>query len=141
MKKKSLTIFTIGFICFMMLLPSFALAASSKYSFTMNYRVVDGSANGIYHSLSKGKAYIEGMQRVASKDKGHVPKPYTVNYTLYNKTSGNKFGNVAKTPPDSGSNAVAGSYSGLGGGTKYYLLIWKTEDDGFNITGDGSVYN
>lgn len=133
--------FTLIITCMLLVVlavPTFA--ASSKYNFTMNYRVVDGSENGEYHTLSAGKAYIYGTHRQFSS----VPNPTgpnTINYQLYNATSGNNFGIVKAIPNSYGEETtVSGTYSGLGGGTKYYLFIWRV-DDGRDIKGSGSIYN
>ncbi|MDA1632458.1 hypothetical protein PDK11_06230 [Bacillus cereus] len=63
------------------------LAASSSYSFKMDYRVVDGSKNKQFHTLSKGSVYINGSAYVYTTDGGAVG-PYDVNYTLYRSAWG-----------------------------------------------------
>lgn len=126
-------------ITFVAVLPSLSLAASNSYSFTMNYRVVDGSANGQFKKLSKGKAYISGTHKITKSLPGALG-PYTLHYQLFNKTSGNSFGTVKSTPTKSGTS-FSGTYSGLGGGTKYYLFIYKIEWDGHTVQGSGKIYN
>jgi hypothetical protein len=140
MKSKTLAIgLVIMFIGMVVAMP--ALAASNSYSFTMEHRVVDGSNNGQFMSLSKGSASISGSQYQSAALPG-ATKPQEVNYTLYNKTSGNSFGTVSSTANiDGTSNGISGSYSGLGGGTNYYLLIWKTYEDGRTLEGSGTVSN
>jgi hypothetical protein len=138
LKTKLLSIGIIGFLALIMAIP--ALAASNSYSFTMNYRVVDGSANGQFHTLKSGTASIRGSHYQYSAEPNSVG-PNPVNYQLYNKTSGNSFGIVKSTPTTDGSSkSFSGSYSGLGGGTSYYLFIWRT-DDGRNIKGSGLIFN
>lgn len=97
MKSKIFTVVVLSFIAFVALLPSFSLAAHNRYSFTMSYRVVDGSENGQYHTLSKGSADLLGMHKISSSLPG-AGKAYNVHYTLYNKTSGNSFGDIVATP-------------------------------------------
>lgn len=59
-----------------------------------------------------------------------------------NKTTGNEFGTIeTKVPTGGTTGSVNGTFSGLGGGTNYYLLIWKVEEDGRTIEGSGTVSN
>lgn len=139
MKNKFFTIIILSFITFVAVLPSVSLAASNSYNFTMSYRVVDGSENGKFMTLSKGTAEILGQHKIISS-LPKPPPPYTLNYQLYNKTSGNSFG-IVKSTPSSTLRSFSGTYSGLGGGTSYYLFIWKTEIDGHTIQGKGDVFN
>lgn len=139
MKAKILSLVFILMFTMVMAIPT--LAASNSYSYTMNFRVVDGSANGKFFNLSQGDAWIEGYQRQYSSDPGAVG-PNTIHYQLYNKTSGNSFGDVTSFAPTDGSNrSFSGKYTGLGGGTSYYLFIWKAADDGRNVDGVGTVSN
>ena len=135
-------LFSIGFTSLLALVVAApaAFSSSSSYSFTLDNRVVDGSKNGQYHNLSKGSATISGKQHQYSSDPKPVG-PNTISYQLWNKSSGNSFGVVKSVPNSDGtSNSVKGTYSGLGGGSKYYLLIFRT-DDGRNIKGSGTVSN
>jgi hypothetical protein len=139
LKNKFFTIIILSFITFVAVLPSVSLAASNVYDFTMSYRVVDGSENGKFMTLSKGTAKISGRHKISSSLPGALG-PFTVNYQLYNKTSGNSFG-IVKDTPSKTEHGFSGSYSGLGGGTSYYLFIWKSDVDGHTITGNGTVFN
>lgn len=58
MKSKLFSLFIALIFVLSFTLPTFA--SSYNYSFTMNYRVVDGSANGQFYYLSSGPAKIEG---------------------------------------------------------------------------------
>lgn len=139
MKSKLFSLF-IG-LTFMLLfiMPTFAYSNSYDYSFTMNYRVVDGSANGQFYSLNSGKAKIEGYTKIIDSVTGALG-PYDINYTLYKSVFG----------PDPSYGTINGgidtSFSGTFSGTitksdKYYLLIWKVEDDGHDVRGAGKLYN
>ncbi|MGM0865409.1 MAG: hypothetical protein ACQEWF_12105 [Bacillota bacterium] len=134
--------FSFAVVCLLALVTAVpTLAASNSFSFSMSYRVVDGSANGQFHNLKSGSAKINGSHRIFSSDSGAVG-PNTVYYQLYNKTSGNSFGVVSSTPTKDGLlKNFSGTYSGLGGGTSYYLLIYKQADDGRNVKGSGTVSN
>lgn len=62
-------LFSVGlvvmFLC-AMLSPSFVFAASNSYSFTMEHRVVDGSENNKFMTLSAGTATISGTHYESS---------------------------------------------------------------------------
>jgi len=139
MKNKIFTLAIVGLLSLAMAIPT--LAASSSYSFTMNYRMVDGAANGQFHSLSAGTAKISGSHYQYASEPNPTG-PNVINYQLWNKTSGNNFGIVKSTPTSDGNRVYfQGSYpTSVGGGTNYYLQIWRV-DDGRDIKGSGSVYN
>ncbi|WP_242246543.1 hypothetical protein [Bacillus cereus group sp. BfR-BA-01523] len=114
------------------------LAASSSYSFKMDYRVVDGSKNKQFHTLSKGSVYINGSAYVYSTDGGAMG-PYDVKYTLYRSAWGSdpSYGTV-----NGGINkSFSGAYSVDTNSNEYYLFIWKTNDDGQNVKGNGKISN
>lgn len=115
-------------------------AGSSNYSFTLDHRVVDGSDNGTYHSLDKGTAYIDGGHYEYLTDKGALSTYNNITYVLYRS----RFG------PDKSCGSIECDYytnpSGKIGtadekSSKYYLQIYKVEDDGHNIKGSGTIYN
>lgn len=140
MKKRLFTMSLVIMFIFTTIAPS-VFAASNSYSFTMKHRVVDGSASGKYMKLKKGKATISGSHYQSEERYGAVG-PNEVHYTLYNKTSGNSFGTITSTAPTNGnSQSYSGTFSGLGGGTKYYLLIYKVYEDGRTVKGSGTVSN
>ncbi|MBC1372111.1 hypothetical protein HB847_06975 [Listeria booriae] len=127
-------------------LPLLVEAASTSYSFTMDNRVVDGSVTGKYHKLSSGNAYLTGSQYVYSTDSGYAKNPLAIGYELRNKTTRNSFGSFFKAVP-SRSSAYPTKISktkfskSVGGGTNYYLIIWKGSNDGNNVKGSGTVSN
>ncbi|MEB6551428.1 hypothetical protein MXL46_20680 [Heyndrickxia sporothermodurans] len=137
MKNKIFTIIIMSFITFVAVLPSISMAATNRWSFTMEFRVVDGSKNGQFMTLSKGTADFEGTHKISSSKQGAVG-PNKVNYQLYNKTTGNSFGIITDTPSKT-AHSFWGTFTGLGGGTKYYLFIWRGADDGHTISGSGTV--
>lgn len=124
-------------------LPVFA--KSSSWNFEMNYkcRVVDGAKNKKFHSLDKGKAKISGKVWPGKVCPG-ATIPRTLYFELHNKTSGNKFGTVSVTPyaKKDKSKSFSCTYSkSVGGGTKYYLYIFRAEADGRTIQGTGTLAN
>lgn len=139
MKQKVFSFFIVGLLLVSFAIPAYA--ATSSYSFSMSFRVVDGSANKEFHKLDKGSVSISGTHRVSSSGDGAY-SPLQLNYQLCNKTSGNCFGTVKATPrADGKSSIVSGTYSGLGGGTNYYLLIYRNGTDGHTISGSGKLAN
>ena len=136
MKTKLFSVIILGLLALVMATPAITQAASNSYSFTLNYGVVDGSKNGQFYNLKKGTAKLSGKQYQYANDPNPVG-PNTIYYQLRNKTSGNSFGTTSAR----GTNtSVSGSFSGLGGGTSYYLYIWRT-DDGRDMKGSGTVSN
>ena len=93
----------------------------SNWGFSMNWdgRYVNGANNGVYHSLGPYKVYIE----------------------LLNKTSGNSFGEISVIPKAEALKYFSGTFSSVGGGTKYYLVAYRTESDGRRIEADGTLKN
>lgn len=140
MKQKVFSFFIVGLLLVSFAIPAYA--ATSSYSFTMSFRVVDGSANKEFHKLDKGSVSISGSHRVSSSGDGARDTPLQLNYQLCNKTSGNCFGTVKATPRADGTRTyVNGTYSGLGGGTNYYLFIYRNGTDGHTISGSGTLSN
>ena len=117
-------------------------AASSGWSFSMDWdgRYVNGSNNGVYHTLNQGGVQITGTVSNTYSRPGALG-PYKLYFELLNKTSGNSFGRVTVTPTANGTKNFSGTFSSVGGGTKYYLVIYRTESDGRKITGSGTLKN
>lgn len=140
MKNKIFTILTIGVLLVTMSIP--ALAKSNSFDFTMKYRVVDGSTNKEYHSL-KGGTYpsISGSMR-QSGGTTNTTLRNKIYAELCNKTSGNSFGSVTLGRPtlDGKATGFSGKFDKkTGGGSKYYLIIYRTESDGRIMTGSGTL--
>lgn len=115
-------------------------AGTGSYSFTMNNMVVDGSKNNIYYSLDKGAVYISGTHWECSTDQGALDTYNPITYVLLRKRVG----------PDKGCGSIKCSLfsdpSGQLGtadtnSSDYYLQVYKVEDDGHNIEGNGTIYN
>lgn len=125
------------FTCF----STIAFAASSDYSFVMYNRVVDGSSQGIYHTLDQGNVYISGLHYEISTDPWAVNNGYN---SIYYALVRERFGPDYKC--GSASFEIYEHPSGLIGvadmdSSNYYLEIFKIEDDGHNIMGSGEIYN
>ena len=136
--QKLLAVATVVATIFSFGVPSFA--ASSSYHFELNYRIVDGKDNGQFHTLNKGTVYIKGEHFDYNYDPGALKNPYDVSYSLLR----DRFGPDAKCgtatfdhfEDPSGKLGVADKDS-----SKYYLQVWKGEDDGYNMRGSGEIYN
>lgn len=143
--KKIISKVVIGmFILGIMVTPIYA--ASSSWGFTMstNGRVVDGGKNGAFHTLKKGKVKISGNIHTNSVRYGNGLSTNQLNFELYNKTTGNCFGNVKVRPSGYAFSSVdfSGKYDkAVGGGTKYYLYIWRGESDGTGLDATGKLEN
>lgn len=117
------------------ILMPFALvhAASSSYSFTMVYRVVDGCANDEFHYLDSGTVDISGSTSSGSSQ--------DIWYELKRERWGpdKSFGLVngginqsfTKTFPD---DADIDS-------SNYCLKITRANNDPYTVTGSGNIYN
>jgi hypothetical protein len=132
------TVFTAGLLLSIMSIPVFA--KSSGFDFTLKHRVVNGSKNGEYHSLAGGtKPLISGsMEQTGGSTVNNLSN--TIYAELLNKTSGNSFGVVTLGKPSKTGKKT--SFSGrftkkTGGGTKYYLIIYRTSSDGRVMSGSG----
>lgn len=96
MKSKVLSIVTSLVLLAVFIIPVSVSAASSTYEFNMFYRVVDGSANNVFHTLAKGKTVtIKGSTKITNSAQG-APAPSSVSYTLYRQQSGTdkEFGTI-----------------------------------------------
>lgn len=133
--------FLIAIIFSFTLLTSYA--ASSNFSFTMytNGRVIDGSANGVYHSLRSGTPSISGTLTTTGIQQ-NVSYSNTLYIQLYSKSTGKSYGNVTVKPSTryNGVASISGSYSRVPAGS-YYLYIYRVESDGLSYQGRGTLSN
>jgi len=130
-------------IVFTLLISSvFVYALSSSWGFTMGYDgcYLNGSKNNVYHSLAKGGVSISGTIRNTYSQPG-ATGPNQLTFVLMNKTSGNSFGKVTVTPVANGFKTFAGTFSSVGGGTSYYLVIYRANPDGRTLVGSGTLKN
>lgn len=142
MKFKS-TLLT-GFLTLIMLLVMSipVLANTSNWSFTMDFRVVDGDGNGVYHEMDAGSMTISGSIWVYSTDQGHNQSTNTVTIEVWKKNTlwfDDLVGSVSVTPRTDGvSSSFSKNLGSVNSGT-YYIFAWKTEDDGFNLKASGKL--
>lgn len=142
MKKILVTMISVVFVMIMTMMPVFA--ASSNYGFELPplSRVVDGCDNGVFHPLDNGGVKITGSIYIASKLPGALA-PETIHISLYNKTTGNYFGQVTVTPYSQTYKVknFSGTFNSVGGGTKYYLRAYRAVEDGNEVHCNGTLKN
>lgn len=107
----------------------------------MGNRVVDGSRNGQFHNLSSGVLRNSGQIWATSTDPVHQPSPITVNIDV---TKDDFFDSltcrVSVVPSQIINNGTQYDKNcGTIAAGSYYLLIWKSTDDGWNEAGQGDL--
>lgn len=124
--------------------PTYAITFKWSISMSTNGRIVDGKKNGVYHKLSYGYVKIKGTIYTHSNKNGNGRPTNELHFQLYNKSTGNCFGDITKKPSGYAMDYV--DFSGIypkkvGGGNKYYLAIWRVDSDGTKLSADGSAYH
>lgn len=130
-------------IVFTLLISSiFVFALSSSWGFKMGSdgSYINGNNNKVYHSLAKGGVSITGIVKNSYSVLG-ATGPNQLTFVLMNRTSGNSFGKVYVTPKAGGSKSFSGTFSSVGGGTTYYLVIYRANSDGRELVGSGTLKN
>ena len=141
MKGKIFSLLTVIVVIAVMAMPTFA--SSSNFSFIMKHRVVDGSKNGEYHSFNGGT--FPTLSGEMYQDGGFLYNNNLRNNVyveLRNKTSGNSFGevNLGRPTLDGSSVDFSETFSKkTGGGSKYYLIVYRIADDGRVMRGFGTL--
>ncbi len=118
------------------LLPfAFAYAASSSYSFTMQYYVVDGCDNNEFHYLDSGTVKISGSTSAPGSTQD-------VNYELQRDRFGpNKsFGSVNGGINQSFSNLTFPNSADINS-SNYCIVIYRASTDPYTVTGSGTIFN
>lgn len=134
--KKKGPVFLVVILMLVMFTAS-VFAASSRYSYDMKNRMVDGKRNNEFHNLSSGKAYIDGSHRTTYSEYPFARKE-SINYTLYKNQFG--FDKEIGTVGSSADSSIYGSFGSIDSG-KYYLKVWKTNIDYHHTSGSGKVSN
>ncbi|MCI6157795.1 hypothetical protein ACQRBK_08050 [Peptoniphilaceae bacterium SGI.137] len=134
-KKKFTFIFAIVLILTAFVTPVFA--SSSRYSFNMRQRVVDGKRNGQFHNLNSGTAHISGSHHIYESVYINAEKQ-DLHFTLYKNQFG--FDKEIGTIVVKNNTSFTGNFGKVQEG-KYYLKIWKASRDWHYTMGSGSVSN
>jgi hypothetical protein len=117
------------------------LASGSFYSWSMSNRVVDGSRNGQFHGLSAGALRNGGQIWATSTDSVRQASPITVNIDVMKDELFDTMVCRVSVVPSQIINR--GTQYDKNCGTiaagSYYLLIWKSTDDGWNEAGQGDL--
>lgn len=120
-----------------------ALANSYNYSWTMNNLVVDGKVNHVLHAMLPGQGYLSGSLWTTSKDVPYPPGPYTVHYEVRRDQAywlDPLMCSRDVQPNASGSATFSLSTCGGQWSTgDYYIVVYKTADDGWNMSGSGTI--
>ncbi|MEW6059400.1 MAG: hypothetical protein AB1551_04545 [Actinomycetota bacterium] len=117
-----------------------AFANSSSYWFKMDYRYVNGSQNGIFHSMTGGNLTNSGQIWVYSKD-GGAASPVPVTIEVWD-TDGldNIVCSLSVTPyAKIGQRKAYNKSCGHIDPDEYYIVAWKTVDDGNNVQASGTL--
>lgn len=137
-QKRCLSVIIILIVCCVCLLPSFA--NTSSWSFTMDYRYVNGAENGIYHKMDAGKMSISGKIWIYSKDSWFGKTPNRIKYEVWKSSFGLDEnvgkGDVIPQLPEGTEVEFSKSFGEQKSG-QYYLVFYKIDDDGYNIKGSG----
>lgn len=143
-KKIACKTVVIMFIMFVITVPVYAYSTNWAMEMSTNGRIVDGEKNGAFHKLDAGKVSINGTIFTHSNANGNGQPTNKLHFSLYNKTSGNYFGSIDAKPSGYAYGEVdfSGTYEeSVGGGTKYYLYIWRSESDGTHVSASGKLKN
>lgn len=124
--------------------PTYAITFNWSMEMSTNGRLVDGKKNGVYHKLSYGHVKIKGSIHTYSNKNGNGGATNPLHFQLYNKNTGNCFGDITKKPSGYAFGNV--SFSGIypkkvGGGNGYYLYIWRVDSDGTSLSASGTAYH
>lgn len=125
-----------------------ALANSSSWYFYENRdgRVVDGSKNGIYHTLTAGTLTISGSIWTAAIYPGstsvqgitiEVRKPAFLGSTTICSTG--PYYPSANNIGKSYAVTVSKNCGGVGAASDYYLYVWRSNTDGREVEGSGNL--
>lgn len=138
-------ILSVGVILFLLLITCFPVfAKSNNWSFVMKQRLVDGSSNGQYYNLSKGKVKISGsVSSTKQKNPYGGNKPNPLYMALYNERFGpdEYCGQIVIKNPTKYSITKREIGSTTVADDDYYLEIYKGEKDYWTTTGSGRIFN
>lgn len=128
----------------MLLFSSMVVSAKTEsFSGTMNYRVLDGSSNGVYYSFD-GKKTLKMSGTVKVYDTtNYGGTPNTTYVCCYEKTgsgSGNLICDASVTAYyDGTSYSFSDTGTTINTSDKYYIMCYKIEDDGFDVKISGTL--
>ena len=128
----------------MLLFSSMVVSAKTEsFSGTMNYRVLDGSSNGVYYSFDANQTLtLSGTVKVyATTNYGGTPN--TTYVCCYEKTGAGSKKLICSASVKAYNDGNAYEFSGTGTtintSDKYYIMCYKIEDDGFDVQISGTL--
>ena len=137
------------FSCVMIIGSVNVFAATASVSGTLNYRMLDGSANGKYYTIGSGKKVsISGTVKKTGYNSSEVEKnaygqlvgTQTTYINLYELNSSGKgvkvCGDTVKVSSGSQSYSASGTTAY---GNKKYMYIYKPMNDGYDLRIEGSI--
>ncbi|GAC42619.1 hypothetical protein [Paenibacillus popilliae] len=134
-----------------MAVPVFATTDISNFSWTMDYRIVDGEKNGQIHTLHDGTIQLDGNIMTVSQDSGWTPTPTSVKIAVWEQDGALSADDLVGTIDVQPSSTLGGSstfsknfgwFTADGGSDlngEYYLYLEKSHDDNWNLSGSGSL--
>lgn len=137
--KKKLFSSLLGITMLSVFVAPFVLANSSSFVWDMTNRYVNGYDNGEIHAMTSGTMSISGSMYIYSSLPGATgPLPVTIK--VYRDAFGPDplAGSIIKTPIKGQTVSYSGNLGTEPTGD-YYLEISKTEDDGHDTKGSGTL--
>lgn len=125
-------------VCLATVIP--ANAATNTFSGTLNYRLLDGSANDKYYTITANKT-LKMSGSVACKSCDDITANANTTYIrCYEGTASGKGTIICKSTVKVAINEEKSfSASGTPTKSKCYMYIFKTEDDGYNLSISGQL--
>lgn len=147
MKSKVFSTFIVSICMLTLCVPVYA--SSSDWDFTMKYRYVSGKSNDEYHRFDEDDSITINGDLNYSATSWQVAEidPNNITVVLYRDKAGSdkKIGSYTISSPDSnGSTSLSKSFNkklGTADTTSddYYLVFFKTEDEGWDVSGSGGL--
>jgi len=120
-----------------------AVASTYNWSWTMNYRYVNGGSNGVYYTFSSGGTMtFEGDVWAYSKDAGANPSPNQITMHVYRQAfPSDVIACSAYRTPSSTLNVKRSFWKNCGTepADTYYIVAYTAADDGWNTKGSGTL--
>jgi hypothetical protein len=119
-----------------------AMANTFNYSWTMNFRSVNGKDNGVFYSMTTGQGYLSGNLSTNSKDIPNPPGPFLVHFEVRRNSLFVDPLICERTVQPNSTGSASFSLSSCGGqwsSGNYYIVVYKVEDDGWNMSGTGTI--
>lgn len=117
-------------------------ANSSAFTFDLTYRVVDGEANGKSHGLDGGTMTVSGSMTPYARGSVYNNTINTITVAVYKKTliGSSSVGSVGTNVTASlhSTTSFSKNLGSVSTGT-FYMYISRLEDDGWDVSGSGSL--